>query len=51
MIPVAHRAGAPPEAPGRPYRRESQATRGERVSAAIASGYGLESDSDDSPPF
>ena len=44
-------AGAPPGGPGRPYRRESEAGRRERVNAAVVSGYGLEADPDDALPF
>jgi hypothetical protein len=47
-------AGARPEASQRPqrrYRPEGKAAQRERVSAEIASSYGLEADPDDPLPF
>jgi hypothetical protein len=47
-------AGARPGAPQRPqrhYRPEGKAAQRERVSAEIASSYGLEADPDDALPF
>jgi hypothetical protein len=39
------------QAPQRRFRREGKAAQRERVSAAIASSYGLEADPDDPLPF
>jgi hypothetical protein len=45
-------AGARPEAPKRPLRRESETARRERVAGEIATAYGLgEGDPDDALPF
>ena len=44
-------AGARPGASGRRYRPEGARARQERVSAEIASSYGLERDPDDPLPF
>jgi hypothetical protein len=48
---AASSAGARPDGPRQSYRRESRAAQRERVSAEIASAYGLESDPDDPIPF
>jgi hypothetical protein len=45
-------AGAHPDGPGRPLRRESEAARRERVAGEVATAYGLgEGDPDDVLPF
>jgi hypothetical protein len=44
-------AGVPPDGPGRPYRRESETARRERVASEIAREHGLERDPDDALPF
>ena len=45
-------AGARPDAPGRPVRRESETARRERVAGEVATAYGLgEGDPSDSLPF
>jgi hypothetical protein len=44
-------AGAAPGDSGRPYRRESEAARRERVGAETARRYGVEADPDDPLPF
>ena len=45
-------AGARPDAPGRPPRRESETARRERVAGEVATAYGLgDRDPDDTLPF
>jgi hypothetical protein len=54
MPPAAPAAAARPDGPQPPqrgYRPEGKAAQRERVSAAIASSYGLEADPDDAIPF
>jgi hypothetical protein len=50
--PEPRSAGARPDAPGRPPRRESETARRERVAGEVATAYGLgENDPDDALPF